>query len=437
MVHSSSRRDRLLPTACPTAYHPTTLTLSGDHEGCAMSERALDNPRLQAGFVPADPDLISAVRRRSIMLWGTPPDLIAAAPGRIEIVGNHIDYNGGDVLAAAIDRWVVVAGRHRNDGLLRVMAADLATATVTIPVSEAREFDARNRPISPNHAAFVGAHAQAVVAAMAAAGIQSSGADLYYRGTIPQGAGLSSSSALLTGLVAVIVGLAGEERDRLELARLAQQAEHRIGAPVGLLDQTAAVVGGYLRFSNDTARVALLDAQPLDAVFVVCDSGVRHGMPGSRYRIRVRECEHALALLRQAGYEIDTLADLPFDSLGAALAVLPEPLDARVQHVVDEVDRVRRAETAIVTGDLDELGALMNASGVSSATLCDISHPAVETVVEKARAVNGVYGARMMGGGDGGAALILVRRAAVDTLRARFPEHSITVCRIARGMVVG
>lgn len=401
-----------------------------------MSDRARFIPRVQAGFVPADPDLSSAARRRAIVLWGKPPDVIAIAPGRIEIVGNHVDYNGGDVLAAAIDRWVVVAGHRRNDGLLRVLAADLASTMMTIPVSEAREFDARERGFTTGHAHQVGAHAQAAVAAAAAAGIACAGADLYFRGTIPQGLGLSSSSALLTGLVAVIAGLAGEQRERLVLARIAQDAEHRIGAPVGLLDQISTVVGGYLRFSNDLGRVTVLDAQPLDAVFAVCDSGVRHGLPGSRYSIRVRESTEALELLRSAGFAIDALADLSLADLDAALGVLPSPLDARVQHVVEEVDRVRRAEEAIVAGDLPQLGALMNASGASSATLYDISHPAVEAIVMKARSVEGVYGARMMGGGDGGAALILVRRDAVDTLRARLPERTVTVCRIAQGMVV-
>jgi galactokinase len=404
-------------------------------EESTMPERSLDDPRAQAGYVPVDPDLIGAVRRRAIMLWRKPPDVIVAAPGRIEIVGNHVDYNGGDVIAAAIDRWIVVAGRRRDDGLLGVFAADVAASAVIVPVEEARLFDERERGVHNGHAVQI-AHAQAAVAAVIEAGVPCRGADLYYRGTIPQGAGLSSSSALLTTLVAVLVELAGETRTRLEIARIAQQAEHRVGAPVGLLDQTAAVVGGYLRFSNDPDRVVPLDASPLDAVFAVCDSGVRHGLPGSRYPVRVQECQEAVRLLRDDGYEIEHLADVSLAELAAASALLPPPLDLRLRHVVEEVDRVRQAEDAIVAGDLVRLGGLMNASGESSAHVYDISHPAVEAVVARARSVDGVYGARMMGGGDGGSALILVRRDALDALRTRIPDYQITVCRIARGLSI-
>jgi galactokinase len=132
------------------------------------------------------------------------------------------------------------------------------------------------------------------------------------------------------------------------------------------------------------------------------------------------------------------LADLSAGDLERAIerGVLPAPLDARARHVVEEVERTRQAEAAIESGDRERLGALMDASGESSARLYDISHPAVEHIVALARSTPGVFGARMMGGGDGGSALALVERGAVERLRARLPDGSVTLCRIARGLNV-
>jgi galactokinase len=398
--------------------------------GCTDS--SIDDPSLQLGFVPADPDLAGVVRRRAHALWGLPPEALVAAPGRIEIVGNHVDYNGGEVVAAAIDRWVVLAARKRDDALVSVTVSDIGAGSASFPLDDACTFDRRTSDAPRDWSDY----ARASVAALAAAGVACAGISLYYRGTIPLGLGLSSSSALLVAAVAGIAEVSGARLDKLEIARIAQDAEHRTGAPVGLLDQVSSVVGGVLRFSNDPRRVRLLSARLGEAVFVVCDSGVRHAIPGSRYPVRVAECQQALERLRAAGFAIDTLADLPPHDLERALPHLPPPLDARVRHVVDEVARTARAEAALEAGDRAALGELMNASGQSSAELYDISHPLVERLVSIAREVPGVYGARMMGGGDGGAALVLIDRSAVDALQARLPGAMVTVCRIARGMTV-
>ena len=191
-----------------------------------------------------------------------------------------------------------------------------------------------------------------------------------------------------------------------------------------------------LRFAFDPDRVRRLDARLGDAVFAVCDSGVRHGIPSSRYPTRVQECATALATLQAAGFAIATLAELPSADLERAAALLPAPLDARVRHVVEEVTRARQAEVALETGELARLGELMNASGHSSATLFDISHPAVEAIAAAVRSVPGVYGARMMGGGDGGSALALLAREAIEPLCELLGTHAVTVFRIARGLTV-
>jgi galactokinase len=404
--------------------------MTEDHEQHIM-RATLADVAPPVGGAPADPDLISSLRRRAAFLWGAPPDVITVAPGRIEIVGNHVDYNGGDVVAAAIDRWVVVAARARRDEHMTLAAADIPRGFLTTSMAEARMFDRRlggERAWSD--------YGLAVAAALHAAGQPTRGADLFYRGNVPSGVGLSSSSALLVATTAAMAALTDCRLDLAALTFIAEDAEHRVGAPVGRLDHTASAIGGVLRFAFDPERVRRLDARLGDAVFAVCDSGIRHGIPSSRYPVRVQECATALATLQAAGFAIATLAELPSAGLERAAASLPPPLDARVRHVVEEIRRAERAEAALESGDLTELGELMNASGHSSATLFDISHPAVEAVVAAARSIPGVYGARMMGGGDGGSALALLARNAIEPLIDRVGAHAVTVFRVARGLSV-
>jgi len=401
-----------------------------------MSATSPDQPDIDAGgsygYVPADANVYIPARRRAAALWGTPPDVTVVAPGRIEIVGNHLDYNGGNVIAAAIDRWVAVVAQHRSDGLLHATAPDATRETGAEPVEVASRFDRRAAPVEPDWFDFP----RAAIAACEAAGIHCPGVAFYYRGTIPLGLGLASSSALLVAIVIAIAKLADASVQRYEIATIAREAEHRLGAPVGLLDQVSSVAGGMLRFSNRRAEIRRLAPRLGDAVFVVADSGIRHALPGSRYTVRVAECREALAVLQEAGFAIDNLAALAPADLDAAAALLPEPLDRRLRHVVEEVERVKHAEAAIEAGDVAEVGRLMDASGRSSAGLYEISHPVVEGIVAAAREVPGVYGARMMGGGDGGAAIVLVERDAVPALERALGDGALTVCRVARGATI-
>ncbi|MCO5176207.1 MAG: hypothetical protein M9890_04425 [Thermomicrobiales bacterium] len=381
------------------------------------------------GYVPADANLAIPVRRRATAIWGSAPDVTILAPGRIEIVGNHVDYNGGNVVSAAIDRWVAVAAQRRDDGMLTVAAPDVGRETMSEPLGSIR--DAPDSPLadSPDWYALP----RAAVAAALQGGMQLTSAALYYRGTIPLGLGLASSSALFVALVGALDRITASNSGRFRIAQIAQAGEHRLGIPVGLLDQVTSIVGGLLRFSNQREQIKRLTPPQGDTVFVVIDSGVPHSLRTSRYPTRVAECTRALQLLQHADYQINALADLAPSELEAAAAHLPAPLDQRLRHVVQEVERVKQAEAAIAASDLVELGRIMNSSGESSAALYDISHPKVEALVAAARRVPGVYGARMMGGGDGGAALVLIERSALPTLEQTITASPLAVCRIARG----
>jgi galactokinase len=371
----------------------------------------------------------------------------AIAPGRIELLGNHLDYNGGPVLAAAIDRAVVVlqAAAPAGDSI-RVVAADVpAVAPATLAPDALRDWrdDDAADPID---------FARGVVAAtLARPALTLRHPSLVaFAGDVPIGFGLSSSAALC---VALALALAEPAPPFKELVLLAQEAEHRLGAPVGTMDQSASVAGGVIEYDGAALEVRSLAPELGDLVFAVADSGVDRSVGASAYPTRVEESKAALAHARRAlggpaVRELPHLAALTAEQLETLTAgpdPLPEPLLARARHVVSETARVHEGAAALRAGDWPRFGALMTASGRSSATDYAISHPRVEELVAETLAVAGVLGARMMGGGEGGTALTLLPRDRVPALEAALRagyyarhamadrEELIHVCEFAPG----
>ena len=249
-------------------------------------------------------------------------------------------------------------------------------------------------------------------------------ASIAIAGDVPIGFGVSSSAALCVSLaLALADGFSGPE----EIVLLAQEAEHRAGTPCGTMDQSASVSGGVIAFDGATLAVERLSPSLGDLVFAVADSGVKRSLSTSSYPLRVAESRQALELARrQLGVTVPHLAAITQEQLDALdrAGVLPEPLLKRVRHVVEETARVAEGRAAMIAGDWTRFGHLMTASGRSSATLYEISHPRVEQLVAEALTVEGTLGARMMGGGEGGAALVLLSRDAVprleETLRSGY-----------------
>ncbi|HEU0115096.1 MAG TPA: galactokinase family protein, partial [Thermomicrobiales bacterium] len=331
------------------------------------------------------------------------PDRLAVAPGRIELLGNHIDYNGGPVLCAAIDRSVVVladaAGVRDEIAAVPADAPEPGVARI-----QAAAGDWRNPSPPPNTFDYV----RGTIAAAAQTNRPiRGGTRLAIAGNVPIGFGLSSSAALCVGLA--LASLEGRA-PFADLVLLAQDAEHRAGTPCGTMDQSASVAGGVIRYDGATLAIEQLRPDLGDLVFAVADSGVERSLGASSYPVRVRESQEALAFARRVlGRDIPHLAALSaadVDRLAAGSDPLPEPLLSRVRHVVAETERVREGAMALAAGDWPRFGRLMIASGRSSATLYEISHPRVEELVAEALAVDGVLGARMMGGGEGGTALV-------------------------------
>lgn len=334
------------------------------------------------------------------------PRRTAVAPGRIELLGNHLDYNGGPVLAAAIDRFVATAvavdsGTTGN----RLVAADAA-------VPEVQRLGAIDAP--PESPPAAADYVRGVPAELAARGQPPvTGATIAVAGNVPIGFGVSSSAALCVSLT---LALSSRPLEPREVVLIAQAAEHRAGSPCGTMDQSASVAGGVIAFADAGLRITALTPQLGEYVFAVADSGVSRSLGTSSYPVRVAECEQALAIAREhltAG--IPHLAAITPQQLAAleTEAALPPALAHRVRHVVEETARVAEGRQALEDADWARFGRLMTASGRSSATLYDISHPEVEALVAAALAQPGVQGARMMGGGEGGAVLALLRRDAV------------------------
>jgi galactokinase len=246
-------------------------------------------------------------------------------------------------------------------------------------------------------------------------------ARLAVAGDVPVGFGLSSSAALC---VALTLALHEPRPDDREVVLRAQEAENRAGTPCGTMDQSASIGGGVIRYDGTTLAIERLNPELGELVFAVADSGVHRSLGASSYPLRVAESKEALAIARRHLHD-----DLPnlaaIDQAGLArLAALdqvtmPPQLLRRVRHVVTETERVHRGIEAMDKGDWHSFGALMTESGRSSANDYEISHPLVEELVAESLEIAGVLGARMMGGGEGGTALILLPKSAVPALTER------------------
>jgi len=354
--------------------------------------------------------------------YGAQPRLFQA-PGRINIIGEHVDYNGGLVLPAAIDRRTLVAAAANGTRALRVVAG---------AVDDEAEADLDALQPRRDWMDYVAG----VAAVLIAAGVDVPGADLWIESDVPIGAGVSASAALEVAVCRALLALAGREADGVQVARWCQAAENDFaGAPCGIMDQYASACGQADRalLLDCVTLVAEPVALPAEARFILVDSGVRHGHAAGEYRARREECEAAARALA-----VGMLGEVAECALPAALARLGAPLDRRCRHVVSEIARVRQAVGALAAGDLAALGALMNESHASLRGDFEVSLPAVDRLVEVAQAAPGVLGARMMGGGFGGAVLALATAAeaepALAAIRRGYPDAPDGfVCRMVDG----
>lgn len=371
---------------------------------------------------PADGDLgelIEAQRPAFHARFARRPSVTALAPGRINVIGEHTDYNQGLALSGAIDRWIVVTLAPRDDGWIRVHS-DAFAETCELPVAGAAAADGPElRASPPGWAALVAG----VAAAFAEAYDRPRGFDALIGGNLPMGAGVSSSAALEMALLNALRGIAGADVSDLDLVRTAQQAEHAcLGVATGLMDQYAS------QFSwPDT--LLLIDFESLTHeevparldgwLWLLIDSGVRHRLADSAYDDRVGESRAALGRLARDGAVRGSFRRVELQQV----ETIDEPLlRRRLRHYVGENERVRRAVAAVTAGDTDELGRLLLASHASLRDDYEVSCDELDLLVDAAAAQDECAGARMMGGGFGGCTLNLVRADAADAFTAGVSE---------------
>jgi galactokinase len=317
-------------------------------------------------------------------------EIRAFGPGRVNVIGEHTDYNDGLCLPFAIRFGVTVAVRPGDDAVLDVHALDLGEHDVV---------DLRSLSASTGWRSFV----HGTVAELQRAGYDIRGGQLTIAGSVPRGSGLSSSAALEVALALALLAHSGHrEPDRRELARLCSRVENLwVGAETGLLDQLAALFGRTNFAMRLDMRSLAVKPVPLhlgEWRFVIVDSGVAHVHAGSGYNARRDECRRACAALGIASLR---------DADRRDVASLPPPLDRRAQHVIEENARVEAAVRALSRGNLPVLGRLIDASHASLRDLYEVSVPEVDATVERLKAA-GAAGARMVGGGFGGSVLALL-----------------------------
>jgi galactokinase len=337
------------------------------------------------------------------------------APGRVNLIGEHTDYNGGFVLPMAIERETVVAAAPREDRTVRAYSVGL---------EEELTFDL-DRPHPPRRGVWLD-YVEGVARALESRGIKLSGADLLIDSDVPTGAGLSSSAALEISVGLALARVSGEEVDGVTLALAGQQAEHTyVGTLCGIMDQFVAALAKERHALLIDCRSLEAEPVPLDtseAAFVVADTRVKHELSSSEYNVRRAECARGVELLRERLPNIQELRDVSAEDFERHKGVLPDTILRRCRHIVTENERTLAAARALRAGDLPEMGRLMYESHYSLRDDYEVSSPELDVLVDLARGLPGVLGARMTGGGFGGSTVTLVRREALAEFERALSE---------------
>lgn len=379
---------------------------------------------------------LDTIRAQFEQHYGIHPRLMVRAPGRVNLIGEHTDYNDGFVFPAAIDRATYVAARPREDNVIHVFALDL---------NDEDEF-AVDAPIERSAAHPWSDYIRGVVKGLLITGHHLDGANLMITSDVPRGSGLSSSAAL-----EVATGYSFQLLNKLnilgeELALLAQGAENTfVGVQCGIMDQFISALG-----RQDHAL--LLDCRdlnyrpvplPATAQIVVCDSHTERRLAGSAYNQRREECAEAVRIFKQWYPKITALRDISVAQFHEHAADLPEPVRSRARHVITENDRAERSAEVLEAGDVAAFGQLMNTSHISLRDDYEVSIPEMDTLVAAAQAVPGCYGSRLTGAGFGGCTVSLVERGAVERFKtavaaayhaATGRKTTIYVCRASDGV---
>lgn len=335
------------------------------------------------------------------IIYGREPRFFRA-PGRVNLIGEHTDYNGGFVLPMAIEKETVVAAAMREDRKIRLRSVNL---------DEEYEIDL-NAPEEKLRGSWLD-FVEGVARILERQNIPLRGADLLISSDVPTGAGLSSSAALEISVGLALTTISNHDVDKILLAKTGQAAEHEfVGAKVGIMDQYVSALGR-------AGHAILIDCRSLEAkqvpfvtdliTIVICNSNVNHELASSQYNSRRAECEHGVEILQKFLPNIEQLRDVSIEDFEKYAEHLPNVIKKRCYHIITENQRTLRAADALEKNDFTEFGSLMRLSHESLRFDYEVSCEELDILVGIASRCRGVLGARMTGGGFGGCTVNLVR----------------------------
>jgi galactokinase len=341
--------------------------------------------------------------------FGKVPAHVIRAPGRVNLLGEHVDYNDGFVLPIAIDQatWLAFSPSDTNRTTLR--AADLSEEVSFMSETLSAKRDSEGKPL-PSW----GLYPAGVMWALKEAGLAIPALQGLYASDVPRGAGLSSSASVEMAFVLAWQTLGGWKLPPMERALLGQKAENKyVGVNSGIMDQFASACGAQDRLLHLDCRSLEWHTLPLpnDVAIIIADTKMRRTLTSGEYNKRRADCEEAVRILREKLPGIQSLRDVPAGTFNLYASQLPERVEKRARHVVEEIERTQRAIPLLEQGDMVAFGGLLNQCHASLRDLYEVSIPELDAMVEIAQNLTGCYGARLTGAGFGGCTVNLVARA--------------------------
>ena len=336
---------------------------------------------------------------------------IFRAPGRVNLIGEHTDYNDGFVMPAAIGFYTWIAASARPDRTLHVRSEEFHE-TIDLPL------DSLSGPPRKHWSDFV----RGVAAVLQSKGVALSGASLIIQGQVPMGAGLSSSASLEVATGLALLGISQKEVPPLDLVKICQRAEHEyVGTRCGIMDQFIAVFAssGHALMIDCRSLESESLSIPDDARLVICNSMVKHELASGEYNRRREECEVGVKVFRKNSTTVHALRDVNLEDLANHAAELTDVVYRRCRHVISENQRVLDAAEALRASDLGRFGRLMYESHRSLQQDYEVSSGELDMLVDIASGCEGVYGSRMTGGGFGGCTITLVGSNSVEIFREK------------------
>ena len=359
---------------------------------------------------------LNEIENRFTELYGSSPEFVVRAPGRVNLIGEHTDYNDGFVFPAAIDRDMVIAGSVRQDRQVRVYALNFHQPSTfnldeILHANEAREKWSN--------------YLRATADIFHKEELPLRGMNLVTMGNVPLGAGLSSSAALLVASGLAFSVASGIQIDPVKLALMAQRAEREfVGVNVGIMDQYISSLGKAGHALLIDTRALTYEAVPLPEAgvsIVIADTNKKRGLVDSEYNTRRAECERAVELLKKRLPDITALRDVSLVDFERYQEDLPELTRKRARHVITEDARTLEGVATLKAGNIERFGELMNGSHLSLRDDYEVSCPDLDAMVAAAQSIPGVYGARMTGAGFGGCTVSLVRDDSVEEFQDKVP----------------